>query len=153
MYLPLTSASSGGGIVGTGAAKIAIGMGAKVTLVDLNLNCLRELDDIFHGRLSTLASNSYNVSHAVPSGGSRHRRCAHPRRGGTKKPDARNGLANEEFLPQVVYSFGGIFRFCCLASARDEASSGSVALKSEVGNAACATNRLFGDHSLDLLYI
>jgi alanine dehydrogenase len=55
----------GGGIVGTNAAKIAVGMGAKVTLVDLNLNRLRELDDIFHGSLSTLASNSYNVSHAV----------------------------------------------------------------------------------------
>lgn len=55
----------GGGIVGTNAAKIAVGMGAKVTLVDLNLNRLRELDDIFHGRLSTLASNSYNVSRAV----------------------------------------------------------------------------------------
>jgi alanine dehydrogenase len=55
----------GGGIVGTNAAKIAVGMGANVTLVDLNLNRLRELDDIFHGRLSTLASNSYNVSQAV----------------------------------------------------------------------------------------
>ena len=40
----------GGGIVGTNAAKIALGMGAKVTLVDLNLNRLRELDDIFDGR-------------------------------------------------------------------------------------------------------
>jgi alanine dehydrogenase len=55
----------GGGIVGTNAAKIAVGMGAKVTIVDLNLNRLRELDDIFNGRLFTLASNSYNVSHAV----------------------------------------------------------------------------------------
>lgn len=55
----------GGGIVGTNAAKISLGMGAKVTLVDLNLNRLRELDDIFNGRLATLASNSYNVSHAV----------------------------------------------------------------------------------------
>lgn len=55
----------GGGIVGTNAAKIALGMGAKVTLVDLNLNRLRELDDIFSGRLHTLASNSYNVSAAV----------------------------------------------------------------------------------------
>src|SRR5216683_2563903 len=36
----------GGGIVGTNAAKIALGMGAKVTLIDLNLNRLRELDDI-----------------------------------------------------------------------------------------------------------
>lgn len=55
----------GGGIVGTNAAKIAVGMGAKVTLIDLNLNRLRELDDIFNGKLFTLASNSYNVSHAV----------------------------------------------------------------------------------------
>ncbi|HUY81562.1 MAG TPA: alanine dehydrogenase [Acidobacteriaceae bacterium] len=55
----------GGGIVGTNAAKIAVGMGAKVTIVDLDLNRLRELDDIFNGRLYTLASNSYNLSHAV----------------------------------------------------------------------------------------
>jgi alanine dehydrogenase len=55
----------GGGIVGTNAAKIALGMGAKVTLIDLNLNRLRELDDIFGGRLYTVASNSYNVEQAV----------------------------------------------------------------------------------------
>ena len=55
----------GGGIVGTNAAKIALGMGAKVTLIDLNLNRLRELDDIFGGRVFTLASNSYNVAHAT----------------------------------------------------------------------------------------
>src|SRR5271155_969823 len=55
----------GGGIVGTNAAKIAVGMGAKVTIVDLNLNRLRELDDIFNGRLFTLASNSYNVARAT----------------------------------------------------------------------------------------
>jgi alanine dehydrogenase len=55
----------GGGIVGTNAAKIALGMGAKVTLVDLNLNRLRDLDDIFSGRLYTLASNAYNVERAV----------------------------------------------------------------------------------------
>src|SRR5580700_7974998 len=52
----------GGGIVGTNAAKIALGMGARVTLVDVNLNRLRELDDIFNGRIFTLASNSWNVS-------------------------------------------------------------------------------------------
>ncbi|MEO7028020.1 MAG: alanine dehydrogenase [Acidobacteriaceae bacterium] len=55
----------GGGIVGTNAAKIALGMGARVTLVDLNLNRLRELDDIFSGRIYTLASNAYNVERAV----------------------------------------------------------------------------------------
>ena len=55
----------GGGIVGTNAAKIALGMGAKVTLLDNNLNRLRELDDIFNGRVFTVASNSYNVERAV----------------------------------------------------------------------------------------
>jgi alanine dehydrogenase len=40
-------------------------MGAHVTLVDMNLNRLRELDDIFIGRLHTLASNSYNVGRAT----------------------------------------------------------------------------------------
>ncbi len=55
----------GGGIVGTNAAKIALGSGAKVTLVDINLNRLRELDDIFNGRLYTLASNSYNLAQST----------------------------------------------------------------------------------------
>jgi len=55
----------GGGIVGTNAAKIALGFGAKVTLVDVNLTRLRELDDLFGGRLYTLASNSYNVANAT----------------------------------------------------------------------------------------
>ncbi|MDE3104260.1 MAG: alanine dehydrogenase [Acidobacteriota bacterium] len=55
----------GGGIVGTNAAKVALGMGARVTLLDLNLNRLRELDDVFNGRLSTVASNSYNIERAV----------------------------------------------------------------------------------------
>ncbi len=55
----------GGGIVGTNAAKMALGLGAEVTIVDLNLNRLREIDDIFGGRVFTLASNSYNVQRAV----------------------------------------------------------------------------------------
>jgi alanine dehydrogenase len=55
----------GGGIVGTNAARIALGFGAKVTLIDVNLNRLRELDDIFNGRLYTLASNSYNLAQAT----------------------------------------------------------------------------------------
>jgi alanine dehydrogenase len=55
----------GGGVVGTNAARIALGMGAKVTLIDLNLNRLREIDDIFNGRVYTIASNSYNVAHAT----------------------------------------------------------------------------------------
>ncbi|MHB8927133.1 MAG: alanine dehydrogenase [Bacillota bacterium] len=55
----------GGGIVGSNAAKIALGLGARVTLLDINLNRLRYLDDIFHGQLATLMSNSYNIASAV----------------------------------------------------------------------------------------
>ena len=55
----------GGGIVGTNAVRIALGFGAKVTLIDNNMNRLRELDDLFQGRLYTLASNSYNIAQAT----------------------------------------------------------------------------------------
>lgn len=51
----------GGGIVGTNAAKIALGMGANVTILDTNLDRLRYLDDIFDGRAVTLASNIDNI--------------------------------------------------------------------------------------------
>ena len=62
---PAQVAIIGGGVVGSNAARIAIGLGAKTTIVDVNLNRLRELDDHFSGRLSTLASNSYNLAHAT----------------------------------------------------------------------------------------
>ena len=55
----------GGGIVGTNAARIAMGMGAKTTIIDKNLNRLRELDDTFGGRIYTLASNSYTIAQAT----------------------------------------------------------------------------------------
>jgi alanine dehydrogenase len=55
----------GGGIVGTNAAKIALGMGAIVTMIDVNLNRLREIDDIFNGRVYTLASNSFHIARSA----------------------------------------------------------------------------------------
>src|SRR5579872_2227048 len=51
----------GGGIVGTNAAKMTLGLGAHVTIIDRNLNRLRELDDIFNGQLVTLASNAWTI--------------------------------------------------------------------------------------------
>ena len=47
----------GGGVVGTNAAKVAIGTGAHVTILDKSLPQLRELDDIFSGQVTTAASN------------------------------------------------------------------------------------------------
>ncbi|SFK09791.1 L-alanine dehydrogenase [Halobacillus dabanensis] len=55
----------GGGIVGTNAAKIAIGLGAHVTVVDLNPDRLRELDDQFGADIQTLMSNPLNIAEAV----------------------------------------------------------------------------------------
>ena len=52
----------GGGIVGTNAAKIAVGLGARVTVIDLSIDRLRYLDDIFGGRVQTVMSNSYNIA-------------------------------------------------------------------------------------------
>ncbi|MDA8228412.1 MAG: alanine dehydrogenase [Desulfitobacterium hafniense] len=55
----------GGGVVGTNAAKMALGMGAHVTILDKNADRLRYLDDVFGGRLTTLMSNSYNIAQSV----------------------------------------------------------------------------------------
>ncbi|HWR53727.1 MAG TPA: alanine dehydrogenase [Bryobacteraceae bacterium] len=51
----------GGGVVGTHAAKMALGLGADVTIIDKNLNRLREIDDIFGGHVRTLASNVWTI--------------------------------------------------------------------------------------------
>lgn len=55
----------GGGVVGSSAAKIALGMGAEVTILDVNLNQLTYLDDVFGGRVCTLASDSETISRSV----------------------------------------------------------------------------------------
>lgn len=55
----------GGGIVGTNAAKMAVGLGANVTVLDVNTRRLAYLEDIFVGRVQTLLSNSYNIARAV----------------------------------------------------------------------------------------
>ncbi|HEX5759104.1 MAG TPA: alanine dehydrogenase [Thermoanaerobaculia bacterium] len=51
----------GGGIVGINSAKMALGLGARVTVLEANLERARYLDDIFHGTLTTLASNHHNL--------------------------------------------------------------------------------------------
>jgi alanine dehydrogenase len=51
----------GGGTVGTNAAKMAIGTGASVTVLDIDLNRLRYLDDTFGGRVQLIMSNYYNI--------------------------------------------------------------------------------------------
>jgi alanine dehydrogenase len=55
----------GGGVTGTQAAKIALGMGANVTILDTNLDRLRYLEDILEGRFVTLASNFETIERAA----------------------------------------------------------------------------------------
>lgn len=55
----------GGGIVGTNACKIAVGIGADVTILDINLKRLEYLDDIFGSRIQTLVSTDANIEREV----------------------------------------------------------------------------------------
>jgi alanine dehydrogenase len=55
----------GAGTVGTNAAQIALGMGAQVTLLDIDTDRLRYMDEVLHGRLTTLYSNESNISEAL----------------------------------------------------------------------------------------
>lgn len=55
----------GGGVVGSNAVRTAVGLGAQVTLLDINTDRLRQMDEMYQGRLITLMSNSYNIEAAV----------------------------------------------------------------------------------------
>lgn len=55
----------GGGSVGTNAAKMALGMGAQVTLLDINLERLRYLDDVMPGNFQTLYSSAGNIAEVI----------------------------------------------------------------------------------------
>jgi len=55
----------GGGVVGTEAAKMAVGLGARVTILDRDLNRLRQLDDIFLSKVQTMASSRYAIEEAI----------------------------------------------------------------------------------------
>lgn len=63
--LPAKVTIVGGGTVGTNAAKMALGLGADVTILDNSSKRLRELDDLFGGRVKTLVSNPYNIAQSV----------------------------------------------------------------------------------------
>ena len=55
----------GGGVVGVNAAKIAVGLGANVTILDRSAHRLAELEQIFAGRINTLLSNSHTIAQSV----------------------------------------------------------------------------------------
>jgi alanine dehydrogenase len=55
----------GAGTVGVNAARIALGLGADISILDINLDRLRAVDDLFHGRVITLTSNSFNIDQVL----------------------------------------------------------------------------------------
>jgi alanine dehydrogenase len=55
----------GAGVVGTNSAQMALGMGAHVVIIDINLDRLRYLNEVMSGRLTTLSSNPLNIAEAV----------------------------------------------------------------------------------------
>lgn len=55
----------GGGVAGTNATSVAVGLGAQVTVMDTNLQRLKELDALYAGRIQTRASNAYEIERAV----------------------------------------------------------------------------------------
>ena len=55
----------GAGTVGINAARIALGLGADISILDINLDRLRAVDDLFHGRVITLVSNSFNIDQVL----------------------------------------------------------------------------------------
>lgn len=57
----------GGGVVGTNAAKMAAGMGADVTIMDVNLPRLRYLEDVMPANVNTFMSNEYNIRELLPT--------------------------------------------------------------------------------------
>lgn len=55
----------GGGMAGTNAARVAIGMGAHVTVIDLSTERLRQLEELFGNDVQTLVSNPFNIAESV----------------------------------------------------------------------------------------
>jgi alanine dehydrogenase len=55
----------GGGVVGTNAARMAVGMGSRVTIIDRSIKRLKELDDLFQSRVETLYSTQFNIEKSI----------------------------------------------------------------------------------------
>jgi alanine dehydrogenase len=64
---PATIVVLGGGVAGTNAVSVAVGLGARVIVLDTNIQRLREIDALYAGRVQTIASNGFEIEHACVS--------------------------------------------------------------------------------------
>ena len=102
----------GGGVVGTNAAQMALGMGANVTIIDKNVDRLRYLDQVLHGRSHTLASNTHNLQDEDRPGrsGGRRRACCRARRRRSWSPQAMiESMKTGSVVVDVAIDQGGCF--------------------------------------------
>lgn len=101
----------GGGVVGTNAAKIAVGLGAEVTIIDLNPGRLRQLDDQFGSSLNTVMSNPMNIAESIADSDLVIGAVLIP---GAKAPklvteDMVKGMTEGSVIVDVAIDQGGIF--------------------------------------------
>ncbi|WP_449354201.1 alanine dehydrogenase [Virgibacillus natechei] len=111
----------GGGVVGTNAAKIALGLGAEVTIIDLNANRLRELDHLFGNQVNTVISNPFNIAEAVAESDLVIGAVLIP---GTKAPklvseDMVKAMKEKSVIVDVAIDQGGIFETADKISTHD----------------------------------
>lgn len=112
----------GGGIVGTNAAKIALGLGAEVTIVDLNVNRLRELDDQFGNQVKTVMSSPLAVRECLQETDLLIGAVLIP---GTKAPklvteDMVKSMKEKSVIIDVAIDQGGIVETCDRISTHDD---------------------------------
>ena len=108
---PAKAVVIGGGVVGTQSAKMLAGLGADVTILDINIDRLRELDDIMPKNVKTKFSNQYNIKESI---GKAHLVIGAVLLPGAKAPnlitkDMLKDLSNGTVLVDVAVDQGGCF--------------------------------------------
>ena len=108
---PAKAVVIGGGVVGTQSAKMLAGLGADVTILDINIDRLRELDDIMPKNVKTKFSNQYNIKETI---GNAHLVIGAVLLPGAKAPnlitkDMLKDLSNGTVLVDVAVDQGGCF--------------------------------------------
>lgn len=111
----------GGGVSGTNAAQIASGLGANVTVLDVNVNRLKELDSQFNGQIHTLLSNTFNIEQQLETADLVIGAVLVP---GRKAPtlvtrEMVKNMPDRSVIVDIAIDQGGIFETSCTATTHD----------------------------------
>lgn len=112
----------GGGVSGTNAAQIAYGFGANVTILDVNLHRLKELDAQFNGKVQTLLSNAFNIEKQLETADLVIGAVLLP---GRKAPtlvtrDMVKKMPKKSVIVDIAIDQGGIFETSSFATTHDQ---------------------------------